>query len=140
MPNSANEIQVGGTHYKATTYQHWDFAADCRLGYFEGQVTKYISRHHKKNGLQDVEKAGHFIDKMLELYRTTALRPMNSAATFEKMTRFCAANALPLRETQVVKWVAGWVHEDQLNAARSAVNLLIEDYRVRAESEGGDPA
>lgn len=40
---SANEVQVGGTHYRSA-YQHWDFVIDADLNYFTGQITKYISR------------------------------------------------------------------------------------------------
>jgi len=61
---SANDRQVGGKHY-ASAYQHWDFVLDAKLGYFEGQITKYLSRHRKKNGLQDAEKALHFAEKLL---------------------------------------------------------------------------
>lgn len=59
----ANEKQVGGTHYSADI-QHWDFAAD--LPYLEGRCTAYIARHQRKNGLQDIEKALHFIQKIVE--------------------------------------------------------------------------
>lgn len=66
---SQNDRQVGGDHYKAGTVQHWDAMA-YYLGpaYFKGQVTKYVSRWSKKNGLQDLEKAEHFYAKMLEVY------------------------------------------------------------------------
>ena len=65
--SSANNIQVGGAHYR-TTIQHWDFVAQ-RLGwrYFVGQATKYLTRWRKKGGRQDVEKARHFVAKLLEL-------------------------------------------------------------------------
>lgn len=62
---SANERQVGGAHYMEG-YQHWDMAADFQLGYFPGQITKYITRHRKKNKFQDVQKAMHFLDKWEE--------------------------------------------------------------------------
>ena len=62
---SANERQVGGGHYKATI-QHWDFVISNGLGYLEGQITKYVTRWDKKNGLQDLYKARHFLDKLIE--------------------------------------------------------------------------
>lgn len=65
---AANEMQVGGDHYANDGEQHWDRA--WRLygrGYFQGQITKYVERYHKKNGVQDLEKARHFIDKLIEL-------------------------------------------------------------------------
>jgi hypothetical protein len=64
--SSANETQVAGTHYRSAI-QHWDFVAARGLGYFEGQVTKYLTRWRKKNGVQDLQKARHFLAKLLEL-------------------------------------------------------------------------
>ena len=62
----ANASQVGGGHYKAPI-QHWDFVIANDLGYFEGQITKYITRWRKKNGVQDLIKARHFLDKLIEV-------------------------------------------------------------------------
>lgn len=75
----ANERQEGGTHY-ASTIQHWDYVAANNLGYFEGQITKYVSRWHKKNGLQDLEKAKHFLDKLIENVKTGQCGGSNAAA------------------------------------------------------------
>lgn len=63
----ANEIQVAGTHYKNKTIQPWDYIASNGLGYFEGNVVKYVSRWRDKGGLQDLEKARHYLDKLIEL-------------------------------------------------------------------------
>lgn len=63
---NANSRQVAGNHYNAA-YQHWDFVWDMGLGYFPGQVTKYLSRYRKKNGMQDLQKALHFAHKYQEL-------------------------------------------------------------------------
>ncbi len=58
-----NEKQVGGDHYRCVDYQHWDFVCDARLHYLIGCATKYISRWRKKNGLEDLNKALHYIEK-----------------------------------------------------------------------------
>lgn len=63
---SANEKQIGGTHYKGRKIQHWDYAA--QLPYLEGLATKYIDRHRRKGGKQDLLKAIHTIEKMIEEY------------------------------------------------------------------------
>jgi hypothetical protein len=60
-----NEIQVGGDHYKSE-YQHWDFVPKFELDYFQGCATKYISRWRKKNGIQDLKKALHYVCKFQE--------------------------------------------------------------------------
>jgi len=63
MPK-ANDRQVGGDHYKTGTVQHWDFAE--HMKYLEGCATKYIARHADKAGLEDIAKACHFIEKIVE--------------------------------------------------------------------------
>ena len=70
---SANEHQVGGLHYQtATGVQHWDMVIAEDLNYFEGQITKYVMRCRKKNGLQDLQKAQHFIEKYIECWEKIA--------------------------------------------------------------------
>tara|TARA_R110000851_G_scaffold16046_3_gene52549 strand:+ start:912 stop:1493 length:582 start_codon:yes stop_codon:yes gene_type:complete len=54
--------QVGGTHYEAD-YQHWDWAMDVRLGYFESAGSKYAFRWYKKNGIEDLDKARSYLLK-----------------------------------------------------------------------------
>ena len=66
MVEKANERQVGGEHYKSPI-QHWDYVAANDLDYFQAQITKYVTRWKKKNGLQDLQKARHFLDKYIEL-------------------------------------------------------------------------
>lgn len=62
---SANDKQVGGGHYKSAI-QHWDYVIANDLDYFQAQVTKYVTRWKKKNGLQDLLKAQHFLEKYIE--------------------------------------------------------------------------
>jgi hypothetical protein len=69
---SANDTQVGGEHYKqhgSTGEQHWDRVYRLGLDYYQGQITKYVERCWDKNGIQDLEKAQHFIAKYIELSR-----------------------------------------------------------------------
>ena len=62
----ANNKQVGGTHYK-TPIQHWDYVVANDLDYFQAQITKYVTRWKKKGGMQDLQKARHFLDKYIEV-------------------------------------------------------------------------
>lgn len=64
---SANDIQHGGTHYKQFTYETWDVINDWGLGYFDGNAVKYLSRWRHKGGIEDLKKARHYIDKLIEL-------------------------------------------------------------------------
>lgn len=67
--NDANAIQYGGTHYKNKAVQPWDYIAANNLGYFEGNVVKYVSRWRDKGGIDDLHKARHYLDKLIELAR-----------------------------------------------------------------------
>lgn len=62
----ANEEQVGGAHYKGKPIEHWDFVLMHNIPYLEAQVIKYMMRWRKKNGVEDLRKARHFIDKLIE--------------------------------------------------------------------------
>lgn len=62
----SNGRQVGGTHYGLREYQHWDMVIEFGLDYFQGQITKYVMRWDKKNGVQDLEKAAHFLQKYID--------------------------------------------------------------------------
>jgi phage gp16-like protein len=72
--SAANERQVGGDHYRVPI-QHWDYAAAHDFDYFQGQVTKYVTRWKKKGGIQDLEKARHFLDKYIELEKAKNQHP-----------------------------------------------------------------
>ena len=72
---TANDRQVGGDHYKTGGEEHWDRVARLNLDYFQGQITKYVERAWKKNGLQDLEKARHFLDKYIEIHKARGTKP-----------------------------------------------------------------
>ena len=64
----ANKRQVGGNHYQ-NQIQHWDWVFSNELDYFQGQITKYVARWRHKNGVEDLEKALHFLEKYIELQK-----------------------------------------------------------------------
>jgi hypothetical protein len=63
---SANNSQVGGDHYR-TGIQHWDYVVANGLDYFQAQIIKYVTRWRKKGGVEDLDKARHFLEKYREL-------------------------------------------------------------------------
>lgn len=65
--STANDRQVAGDHYKSKAIQPWDYIASNNIGYLEGNVIKYVSRWRDKGGLADLEKARHYLDKLIEL-------------------------------------------------------------------------
>lgn len=62
----ANERQVGGEHYR-TAIQPWDFITANGLGYLEGNIIKYVARHKQKGGVEDLKKAKHYLEKLIEI-------------------------------------------------------------------------
>jgi len=67
IPRLANANQVGGDHYRNKAIQPWDYIASNNLGYLEGCVIKYVSRYKEKGGIQDLEKAAHYLQKLMEI-------------------------------------------------------------------------
>jgi hypothetical protein len=69
---SADETQVGGDHYRSKAIQPWDAMAAWMTpeefrGYLRGNVIKYVARCNDKGGVQDLQKARHYLDKLIEV-------------------------------------------------------------------------
>jgi hypothetical protein len=62
----ANAVQYGGTHYKQLKFETWDVILDWKLGYLDGNAVKYLSRWRHKGGVEDLRKAKHYIEKLIE--------------------------------------------------------------------------
>ena len=63
---SAYKKQIGGKHYLKYKIQPSEFVVENKLLYPEGCVIKYVIRHQDKGGKQDLEKAKHMIDMIIE--------------------------------------------------------------------------
>jgi hypothetical protein len=63
----ANAVQYGGHHYKHKAIQPWDYISSNGMGFLEGSIIKYVSRYQDKNGVEDLQKARHFLDKLIEV-------------------------------------------------------------------------
>jgi hypothetical protein len=63
---SALDTQVSGSHYKMPI-QPVEFIHKNNIGYLEGNVIKYTCRHKNKNGKEDILKAIHYLQLILEL-------------------------------------------------------------------------
>jgi len=74
MTSKVYTKQIGGSHYKKMKIQPSEFVIANELLFPEGNVIKYICRHRYKNGKEDLEKAVHFIEMIIE--RDYKLIPM----------------------------------------------------------------
>ena len=59
--------QEGGQHYKSKAIQPIVYIHANGLGFCEGNVVKYITRHKEKNGAEDIRKVIHYCELLLEL-------------------------------------------------------------------------
>jgi hypothetical protein len=62
----AVDKQVGGSHYKKFIIQPAEFCYKNNIPYLEATAIKYLCRWRDKGGIQDLEKAKHFIDLLIE--------------------------------------------------------------------------
>jgi hypothetical protein len=65
---SALNTQEGGSHYKDMLIQPVEFIVKNDLAFLEANVIKYVCRHRQKNGIEDLNKAIHYLELAKELY------------------------------------------------------------------------
>lgn len=65
-PPRALDVQEGGGHYKAMKIQPFEYIHANGLQFAEGCVVKYVSRWRAKGGIEDLKKARHFLDLLIE--------------------------------------------------------------------------
>ena len=114
---SAYDKQIGGSHYKKMKIQPSKFVIENELLFPEGNVIKYICRHRYKNGKEDLEKAVHFIEMIIE--RDYKLVPMTEEEEYRNagITKEEAERTYPPKnswgmikppETSGKDWVDGY--------------------------------
>jgi hypothetical protein len=73
--SSPLDTQEGGSHYKSMAIQPVEYIHANGIGYFEGCVIKYVSRWKNKNGMEDLRKAKHFIELLIDLETKASENP-----------------------------------------------------------------
>ena len=74
---TANERQIGGTHYKEMTVQTWDVIGDWpldqQIGFYRGNALKYLMRMGTKDERgTEIQKCEHYLQKLLEVLNAAA--------------------------------------------------------------------
>ena len=122
---SQNKRQIGGDHYK-TSFEHWDLVEESGMGYLEGNASKYVARWRKKNGKQDLEKALHYVEKLVELYdsigrrnRCMFLLPQSKIADFVRI------NGLGMEELVVLMYLCNWHTKEDLILCAGEIKRMI---------------
>ena len=114
---STYKKQIGGSHYKKMKIQPSKFINDNKLLFAEGNAIKYICRHKQKGERQDLEKAKHYIDMILE--RDYPLIPMTEEEEYRNagITKEEAERTYPPKnswgmikppKTSEKEWVEGY--------------------------------
>jgi len=67
VARNALDVQVAGSQYKKHDIQPVEYIHTNKIGYYEGNVIKYVTRWRDKGGIADLEKAKHYIDLLIEL-------------------------------------------------------------------------
>ena len=133
---SSYDTQVGGDHYKDMKIQPSEFINKNKMQFAEGNAIKYICRHQKKGGKQDLEKAKHYIDMIIERdYGDDAYR----SQTFE----VSLPNDLSISYGDVeTKWENNMTYEELqekvsklLDDTEEKMSNFIEEYNESIEDK-----
>lgn len=65
MEKNPEEVQVGGSHYRDMIITPTEYIVANDISWLEANAIKYLSRHKKKGGRQDIEKAIHYCHLIL---------------------------------------------------------------------------
>ena len=132
--SNPNERQVAGNHY-AGVYQHWDYVRRALENrYLEGCASKYVARCRKKNGIQDLEKAIHYLEKIKFLFTSGVYQHPSEDTLRERMRE-----AYTFIESQELKWealeaaflveITHWAVTADLDRLISYAQRLTEELR-----------
>jgi hypothetical protein len=66
VEENALKKQIGGHHYSCMEIQPVEFITANELGFLEGNIIKYVCRHHAKHGAEDIKKAIHYCELLLQ--------------------------------------------------------------------------
>jgi hypothetical protein len=127
----ANDMQVGGNHYQSE-YQHWDLALAIPYSYLEAAATKYVSRWRKKNGIEDLRKALHYLNKLQESGVAT-VRNIPKFAVAAEIHKFGMANGLGDMERHFCLIMGTWGAPSELDEARDILLKLMDDAEAAIE-------
>jgi len=69
---TTDNTQVGGSHYTSKAVQPWHAMSSWMTpeefkGFLRGNAIKYLARCNDKGGIEDLKKARHYLDKLIEV-------------------------------------------------------------------------
>lgn len=132
---SALGNQIGGNHYKDRGIQPIEYIIKNKIGFCEGNVIKYITRWRYKNGVQDLIKAKHYLEFILEFNTKRGVNLANYSPTIPPRD-YASKNNLTNIEAYIIRamtvwdqfqWIGGLLIERSIKM----VNKLIEKENER---------
>jgi hypothetical protein len=136
--SNTDAVQHGGDHYK-NGYQHWNLLPDLLFGpeYYIGCATKYVTRHEKKNGREDILKAIHFTEKLIELCEQGVLYPRQwpesmRPAALAHLSQYALANGLDENsmEIKAIMYLTIGTTIPHYQRALGHMSDLLDDYKA----------
>ena len=131
----ASEKQIGGSHYKADGIQHWDYCIETNVPNLEYAATKYIARWRKKNGLVDLQKAQHYIERRIEALHDFKGVLRGAKRNLALFKAFCEDNQLSYEERLIIDTVMHWRRGDELVCAVEKLKAYIEQIERQEDDQ-----
>lgn len=142
MSNDALSRQVAGSHYKKLGMQPVVFATSNRYDPCAFSILKYVTRWRDKNGIQDLQKARHFVELRMtaDVAGYVVVYPANSGPPFGIILAetYSLMNDLRETETEIIRILNEWVLLSRtLDNAKSAPARIIELLDQLISENGG---
>lgn len=137
--NIAKVARRVASHYKYLPHQPVDLWIAYDLGGIEGSIVKYVTRWKNKGGIDDLRKALHFAEMLMDNAEELAKRRQRENETPGRPSweSYCVDNKLATRETRIVQLVCLWQTSKVITIIadmRNEILELIHDERMRDRS------
>lgn len=128
---NALDTQVGGSHYKDMRFQPIELISLLGLDFFQGNVVKYVSRHHAKGGRDDLDKARHYCQLAMSCRYGRGRLP--TKAQTARIAVFVSMNSLP---SYTAKRFSRLISEGLMcrnwDLAMEIIDEITQDYDLQA--------
>jgi len=118
-------MQVGGDHYKKRAIQPIDYILDNDLSFCEGCVIKYITRWRDKGGVEDLEKAKHYLEFLIEKHSRDALS--------QALDTHDESNALPMDDALKAQTARTDAHFSTIGNSHSEHQRKMDEWAEPGE-------
>jgi len=140
----ASDRQVGGDYYKQFAIEPTRFAHENNLPFIDGCIIKYVCRHSYKNGKEDLEKAIHYLELLLEwdnnIYTLldSLIKCIKKVSYVDKfkisVDEFLAGNNIYMEESVIISYVC---LRREVNG-KEYIHKAIKQIKMLIEKEYGN--